>query len=148
MRIEMNWGTGIALVYTSFAVATTGFVAFAMGRSVDLVSPDYYAESLRQDQRMDAERNARALQPAPGIRVIGRVAEIVLPPAHAAGARGTITFYRPSNSHADRTFPLALSKDGEQRLQIDRMQIGSWLVQVRWTVSGRDYYFEQPVFVQ
>ncbi|MGB2713066.1 MAG: FixH family protein [Vicinamibacterales bacterium] len=148
MRIEMNWGTGIALAYTTFAVATTGFVAFAMGRSVDLVSPDYYAESLRQDQRMDAERNARTLQPAPRIRVIGRVAEIVLPPAHAPMARGTITFYRPSDSHADKVFLLALSTDGEQRLQIDQMQIGSWLVQVRWTVSGRDYYVEQPVFVQ
>ena len=65
MRITFNWGTGIALVYIAFAVATTGFVTFAMNRSVDLVSADYYAQSLQQDQQMDAEQNALMLRPAP-----------------------------------------------------------------------------------
>ena len=41
MRITFNWGTGIAAVYTVFALATTGFVTFAMSQRVDLVSSDY-----------------------------------------------------------------------------------------------------------
>lgn len=47
MTIRLHWGTGIALAYTTFALATIGFVVFAMQRPVDLVSADYYADALR-----------------------------------------------------------------------------------------------------
>ena len=59
--MTFNWGTGIALVYTAFALATSAFVAFAIERHVDLVSPDYYARSLQLDRRMAAERGAAEL---------------------------------------------------------------------------------------
>lgn len=148
MRINMNWGTGIALVYTTFALATTGFVAFAMSRSVDLVSPDYYAASLRQDEQMAAERNAQALQPAPRVQADGRVARVLLPPGQAEIARGTVRFYRPSDSRADVELPLALDSRGEQRLSLQGLRTGQWVLQVRWTAAGHDYYFEEPVWVR
>ena len=72
MRITFNWGTGIAAVYTVFALATTGFVTFAMSQRVDLVSSDYYAQSLRQDQRIAAEQQ-RALARAAAVRRADRL---------------------------------------------------------------------------
>lgn len=148
MRIRMNWGIGLALVYAAFAAATTGFVTFAMGRTVDLVSPDYYADSLRQDQQMQAERNAQALGPALRIEASGDAAQIFVPADQAPAARGTVRLYRPSDSHADRELPLALDSRGQQRLPLAGLQIGRWILQVRWTAAGRDYYFEAPVFVR
>ena len=38
MKRLWNWGVGLATVYAIFAGATVGFVAFAMGQPVDLVS--------------------------------------------------------------------------------------------------------------
>ena len=81
MSIKLNWGTGIALVYAIFAAATTGFVTFAMNRSVDLVSNDYYTQALRQDERMQAERNTQALQPAPSVARSGPGAIVLSLPA-------------------------------------------------------------------
>lgn len=148
MRIRFNWGTGIALVYTTFAAATTGFVTFAMGRSVDLVSGDYYAQSLRQDQQMDAERNALMLQPAPSVaQPHGRVAVLSLPADHA-GARGRLTLYRPSDAKSDVSLPLALDGSGRQQVSLEPILAGHWILKVRWTTGGRDYYFERPVLVQ
>jgi hypothetical protein len=147
MRIRMHWGTGLALAYTAFALATTGFVAFAMGRPVDLVSPDYYADSLRQDARMDAERHAQALRPAPRVETGPHDARLILPAGQASAARGTLRFYRPSDSRADRELPLSLDPGGEQRLPFDGLLTGRWILQVRWTAGGRDYYFEAPVMV-
>jgi hypothetical protein len=148
MSVKLNWGTGIALVYAAFVAATTGFVTFAMSRSVELVSDDYYAQALRQDERMQAERNTQGLQPGPSVaRSAGSAIVLSLPAAHAAGASGTITWYRPSDSGADRVDRLALDTDGRQQVSTAALALGRWLLQVRWSVGGRAYYFEEPVVV-
>ncbi len=149
MRITFNWGTGIALAYTAFAAATAGFVTFAMNRSVDLVSADYYAQSLQQDQKMDAEQNALMLRPAPSVaQPSGRVAVLSLPVDQAGSARGLLTLYRPSDATADFSLPLALDGTGHQWVSLERMIAGRWILKVRWSAGSRDYYFEQPVLVQ
>lgn len=148
MRITFNWGTGIALVYTLFAAATTGFVAFAMSRPVDLVSSDYYEQSLRLDGRMEAERNASALTPPPSIELSApRALVILLPAAHAATATGTVTLYRPSDSRADRVEPLALDQAGRQAVALGSLAAGRWIVKLQWTAGGRNYYVESPLVI-
>ena len=148
MDIRLNWGTGIALVYTVFAAATTGFVGFAMSRSVDLVSDDYYAQALHQNERMQAERNTQALQPAPSVTRPGPSAIVLsLPRAHAATAVGTMTWYRPSDSGADRVEALAIDGAGRQHVSLAALVRGRWLLQVKWSAEGRAYYFEEPVIV-
>ena len=148
MRITFNWGTGIAGVYSVFALATTGFVTFAMSQRVDLVSSDYYAQSLRQDQRMAAEQNARSLQPPPSVVLTGSgQAMLWLPLDQAGRAAGTITWYRPADPRADRTTALALDRAGRQQLPLSGLMPGRWIVQVRWAAGGRDYYYEQAVLL-
>jgi hypothetical protein len=146
---SFNWGHGVGLVYTAFAIATIGFVTFAMGTPVDLVSDDYYALSLRQDARMEAERNAGTLRPAPAVvQAAGGAAVFSLSPEQAAGAAGTITLYRPSDAAADRTVALDLGADGRQQVALEGLAQGRWILQVRWSAAGREYYFEQPVIVR
>ena len=147
MRITFNWGTGIAAVYTAFALATTGFVTFAVSERVDLVSGDYYAQSLRQDQRIAAEANARSLTPPPSVSLtVPGQARLSLP-LDQIGAAGTITWYRAADSRADRTTALALDHAGHQQLPLGGLMAGRWIVQVRWTANGRDYYYEQAVLL-
>jgi hypothetical protein len=148
MRITFNWGTGIAAVYTAFALATTGFVTFAMSQRVDLVSSDYYVQSLRQDQKIAAERNTRSLEPPPSVLLTGSGhAMLSLPPDQAGRAAGTITWYRAADPTADRTTALALDGAGRQQLPLSGLMTGRWIVQVRWAASGRDYYYEQAVLL-
>jgi hypothetical protein len=148
MTIRMNWGTGIAATYTIFALATSGFVAFAMGRHVDLVSPDYYARSLQLDRRQQAERNAAALQGSLSIEQRdGRSIDIALPASQAGRASGTITLYRASDARADRQFGLSLDGAGRQRLDLTGLMSGHWLVQIEWAADGVDYYAQRAVVV-
>lgn len=147
--MRWNWGTGIAAVYTAFAVATTGLVVFAMGRPVDLVAPDYYARSLRQDERLQAMRNARDLGPAFSLtQTEGRAVTVAMAPAHAAAAKGTITLYRASDAAADRVFELSPDADGRQHVPLDGLLAGHWIVQLDWSAAGRTYYAEQAVLVR
>jgi FixH protein len=144
--MTVNWGTGIAAIYIGFAAATSGFVMFAMNRPVSLVSPDYYADSLREDQQLAAIRNTQALDAPPAAQwsELDRI-HISLPAAHASVARGSITLYRASDVSADRTFGLTLDARGEQDVSVRGFARGLWLVKLRWSANGREYYFEQPL---
>jgi len=149
MKIAMNWGTGITVSYITFAAATTAFVVFAVRRPVDLVSTDYYAQSLRQDQQMDAVRNARDLgAQAAIVQPDGRSVAVSIPRAQVASARGTVTLYRASDASADRVFPLKADADGRQRVALDGLAAGVWMVRLRWNADGRDFYLEQRVFLR
>jgi hypothetical protein len=97
---------------------------------------------------MAAERNARALGSASVVQSGTRAVLVSLPPAQAAGARGTITLYRASDAAADRILDLALDTGGRQAISLAGLQAGHWTVQVRWTAEGREFYLEQPVLAR
>lgn len=149
MKLPLNWGTGIALSYVVFALGTMGFVVFALQRPVDLVSTDYYAQSLRQDQQMDAVRNARGLGTAAGVvQSQDRAVVVSIPQAQASSARGTVTLYRASDASADHVVDLRTDAAGRQRISLDGLKPGAWSVHVRWQAGGREFYLEQRVFAR
>jgi hypothetical protein len=149
MKVRFSWGTGMAVTYTAFVLATGAFVVFAMGRPVALVSDDYYAQSLRQDARMQAVENARALGSAVSVRNAGgRLLIVSLPASQAGSARGTVVLYRAADPAADRVVDLALDGAGRQSVSLGGMSAGNWIVKVRWRAAGREYYYEQPVVAQ
>lgn len=149
MTIRFNWGTGITLAYSAFIVLTIAFVMFAMGRPVLLVSDDYYAQSLRQDRRMEAIGNARGLGAGLSLTPTdSRHFVMTLPGGQARSARGTITLYRPSDPRADRVIGLSPDDDGHQQVSFAGMPRGRWLVQVGWTAGPLEYYAEYPVVVE
>jgi hypothetical protein len=146
MTVRFNWGTGIALVCTTFAAATAGIAAFAMSRPVVLVTPDYYAESLRQDERSQAIRNSRGLGDAVSIvQTSPRQLTVSIPREQVLAARGTVTLYRAADAAADRTIDLAPDPDGHQLVRLQTLAPGHWVVQLRWTAVGRDYYSEREL---
>ena len=144
--MTVNWGTGIAATYIVFAAATSGFVVFALNRPVSLVSADYYAESLREDQQLAAIRNTQALETPPTVQWTehDRI-HISVPVVQASVARGSITLYRASDVSADRTFDLKADARGAQDVSVQGFARGLWLVKLRWSANGREYYFEQPI---
>jgi len=148
MKVHFNWGSGVAAAYIAFAAATMAFVVFALHRPVDLVAADYYAQSLRQDRQMDAERNARGLPGASVVQTADRAVLVSVPRTHASTARGTVTLYRASDASADRVVDLAPDANGRQTVPLDGLRPGVWSVRVRWSAQGRDFYLEQRVFAR
>lgn len=149
MKLRIGWAAGIVTSYVVFAAGTTGFVLYAMNRPVDLVSPDYYAQSLQQDRQMAAERNTRDLNGAAWLRQTGdREVVVSLPAAQARDAGGTITLYRASDAAADRVVALQTDAAGRQAISLAGLRAGAWTARVRWTAHGREFYLEQRVFAR
>ena len=147
--MRINWGMGMGVTYVVFAMATGGFVAFAMSRPVSLVRADYYAESLREDQHLAAIRNAQTLGRTLAVKSDERDRiRVSVPASHARDPRGSVTLYRASDAAADQTFPFHPDSKGDQDVTVSNFLRGLWLVQVRWSVDGRDYYVEEPVILK
>jgi hypothetical protein len=143
--MKWNWGTAIAAIYLVFAASTIGFVVFAMQRPVLLVRPDYYAQSLREDERIAARANALRLGAALSIASDGRDVRLLIPRDQAASARGSVLLYRASDPTADRTFAFTPDAEGRQDLGLTALPAGQWVVKLQWSAGGRDYDAEQPV---
>ena len=125
------------------------FVAFAMSRPVSLVRDDYYEDSLREDQKREAEANARALGDRLAVMVTESGDLMLSFPAEQAGiAKGTATLYRASDPSADRDVPLQLAPDGTQKIPLRGLSPGHWLVKVRWSAGQRDFYVEQAATIR
>jgi hypothetical protein len=147
MSIRFNWGMGVTLVYAAFAAGTLSMVALASSTHVDLVSDDYYARSLTVDQRLAAT--------ALGEEAVADLG-IVTSPDHSpalaihfrvppgSDSRGTLTWYRPSSSGADRTVSLT-AEALTAPISLAGLAGGRWRAQVQWTSDGRDHYVEREV---
>jgi nitrogen fixation protein FixH len=148
--MRLDWGTGIAGVYTLFACSTVGFVVFAMHQPVELVSGDYYAQSLEYDRRMAARANLQALGPAFSCAVSpdGRALSLRLPAGAAPAEGGTVTLYRPSDSQADEVVALSVDARGEQQIGLADLRPGRWRVQVEWDAGDTPYYHEQTLDIR
>jgi nitrogen fixation protein FixH len=147
VRLRLNWGVSIAIVYAVFAGTTMGFVVFAMSRPVDLVSPEYYQRSLQQDARIAAEANARALTRPVTVSVDAARRHVTISwPSEFAAATGEITLYRPSDSKADRRFPV-IATGGVQTIDARELASGRWRLQAEWSVGGRSFYKEDVVML-
>jgi hypothetical protein len=146
--MKWNWGFGVAATYIVFAIATSGFVVFAMSRPVSLVRPDYYAESLREDQQLAARANATRLGAAVSVAVQDRTLRIRVPRPLETTITGTVVLYRASDPDADRTFTFVPDPNGVQTIDLSRSPSGHWIVKLHWTTAGRDYYVEEPVVLR
>jgi hypothetical protein len=142
---KFHWGWRIGIVYTAFALATLGFVGFALTQEVDLVRTDYYEHSLQHDATMSARSNAKQLGASAAISMENGQIVVMVPETHVAGLNGTVLLYRATTTQHDRTF--ALKPDGQGRMQISTkgLERGKWTVTVQWTDGTKKFELVSPV---
>jgi nitrogen fixation protein FixH len=142
-----HWGWGITIVYTAFAVATLGFVYFAMTQNVDLVREDYYQYSLDHDKHAEAMRRTAALGAAAEIVTLQDVVRIDIPNDHRPTFKGTVHFYHPARPEWDRWHDLVTDESGVMLIPVGDLQKGTWTVTVVWQSGGFEYEMQRTVTI-
>ncbi|MGI4744097.1 MAG: FixH family protein [Janthinobacterium lividum] len=145
------WPYAIIATFVLFAGYIGYMVQRAMRTTVDLVSPDYYQQELRYQQRMESVARTAAL-PAPVQVQYEPAAQrltLTLPPALAAQAvQGQVHFFRPSDQKLDFTLPFAPSGERHaQQLSTSRLQAGYWRLRLDFEASGQRYFIEKELSI-
>ena len=138
-QTRFHWGWRIALIYTTFALATIGFMIFSFTQKVDLVSKQYYADELNYDAKMLAENNTMKLSEVLLVTNNGDLLSIQFPNTPESGA---IHLYRPSESDLDKEIKIAGGR-AEQSFSIATLQTGLWIAKIKWKSDNTTFYAEQ-----
>lgn len=143
---KLHWGWRIGIVYTLFASATLGFVAFALTTSVDLVRPDYYEESLRHDVMMADRSRAEAS----GSTLEVRSRELTLTTSSAGVPDGQIRlkFYKPDHPDLDRSLEVAADAQGIAQVDLSGFASGKWKLTAQWSSKGNTFELNRTIILE
>jgi nitrogen fixation protein FixH len=138
---RFNWGWRIIAAFAIFIAGTSTWVAYAMSSDVDLVRADYYEAGLKEDQTVAADERGVKSGATVDYDAATQMLHIAIP--HQQIANGTVTFYRPSDSHADRHFALKLNEQGTMQIPVGNLIAGHWRVSLDWLTNGTTYSLEK-----
>jgi hypothetical protein len=147
MIMKFNWGVKITAVYIIFVMGIMYLVIQSSRQSVDLVTPDYYAEEIGYQEKINQTRRAEALSAPIQHSLSGASLEIRFP-AEFEGKEidGTVLLYYPADSKKDLTVPIRTAAN-KMTLTIPDKSSGMHILQVSWKSGGESYYFEEPLFI-
>ena len=140
------WAVGTTAVILLFIVALVVFTIRTLQVHFDLVSPDYYAQELAYQDRIDAASRAEALPEKPVIETTAEGVRVVLPETVSRQlTAGSLVLYRPSNARYDTAVSL---ESGATHILVPwtNKPSGNWKVKLTWTMGDEAYYIEQAVY--
>jgi hypothetical protein len=146
MKNKFNpWPIGIVLVFVLFIGGMATAVVIACTHRDNLVDENYYESELKFQSQIDAAARAQRegasiTQPDNG-NILVR-----LPAAQLAQTiSGVIELYRPSAPELDHVLALQPDARGVQTVSASKLNSGSWVMRVKWTASGENYFLEQKI---
>lgn len=149
-KLKITWPVAIGLIYGVFVLILIGFVIFSSFNSVDLVSPDYYAQELKYQQHIN--RVERTQQQNKNIRIsydqASRLIELEFPAGfEPEDIQGKILFFRPSNANLDQTYEVHPDHERKQYLKTDHLASGLWRVKIFWKIKNLEYYNDSTIYI-
>lgn len=141
----MNFGVKITILYLSFVALILTLVFLCHGQKVELVSKDYYAQELAFQSRIDAIKNEKALTKSISYVLNGRNVILTMDSSvQTTDFKGTVNFFRPSDSSKDVQFDLNFN-NGAQTIDGSKFIKGAYKMQLSWKSNGADYFKETVI---
>jgi hypothetical protein len=145
---KFNWGTGILVTIIIFMVITITTVVYLMNQDVDLVASDYYNKGIHHQEQIDRINRTNIMGDEVSIIIENGFLRLALPKSFTQKSlKGTIQFYRPSNSKKDFAIALSVDTSAQQNIPTQNMDKGYWKVKLNWTLKDVEYYKESSFVI-
>jgi nitrogen fixation protein FixH len=145
------WAIGITAVIIIFLIVTISGTIYISQQKYSLVTENYYEKDRTYQQEIDTRTRTQAMDGKPEILFDreARSCTVTFPlrPRYD-DLTGTITFFRISDAGDDKSIPLQLNSEGKQHISVSGFQSGQWILKFRWTDGGKEYFFEQRLYLQ
>ena len=145
---KFNWGTGIFIFYSLFAISLFYQVYKTTQYDRSLVVDNYYEEDLAYQSRFDQIKNSQDLAEKLIIQLNNEDKTISLHfPKDKKEIKGKVLLYRPSDKSMDRLLPIDLNSENEMRIATDNFATGRWKVKVEWEAGGQSYFDKRAIYI-
>jgi hypothetical protein len=144
--MKFNWGHGIILASLFFMLFIVTLVIKTYSHKVDLVSEDYYNQELHFQERINKMNNVSEAD-----KVVWKIQkrEIIFQfPQKMNSSKGTIEFFRPSDSSKDWKIPIDIDSEGKQYLHTEILLHGLYKIKIDWIANSKEYYMEEDIYIQ
>lgn len=147
--MKLNWGSGIALLYSGFVIGILTLVVMSSRQKVDLVTENYYEEELGFQKKIDKiERTRQLKQPLlwgvnqEGIQI--RYPEEM----RGLGISGKIKLYCPADNGKDTEFSVQPDSTLQQLIPASKLRAGRYQLQIDWQADTATYWNEGVIVIQ
>jgi nitrogen fixation protein FixH len=114
---------------------------------VDLVTPDYYAQELRYQEKIDQRARAERLSEPVRYSLEPSAVRIRFPKEfEGKEINGDVLLYYPADSKKDIRASIQAVNNG-MTLAIPDKRSGMHILQVSWQSGNQTYYFEENLFI-
>ncbi|MFK7979793.1 MAG: FixH family protein [Saprospiraceae bacterium] len=138
--MKINWGTGIFIFYSCFAMTLFFQVYKSTQYDHSLVVEDYYAKDLAYQTTFDKLENSMALKIPMQIDYHKRIQQIELVfPNNAKLVTGNILLYRASDKKADVLLPIKVNAQNNMTIDVETLKAGRWKIEVDWVANKIPY---------
>ena len=143
----MNWGYKIMLFYLTFVAGIVFLVVRSMNEKIDLVTPDYYAEELKHQQKINQESNVNHLNGTMKCEVKDGKLVVDFPQDFKD---------KSIDAHLQLYYPADVNKDVVQNFNIKSLEYempiptqnkGLHEIHLQWKADGVEYYWEKKVMI-
>lgn len=146
--MKFNWGHGITIFIAVFLLATGFFVYKSFQEDYPLVEGEYYPKGLEFDKQRERIDNANALPQKFRIEQSFDAVKIIRPEAIKTGFEaGNLVFYRPSGENGDYRDTLKADTTTVYTVLKSRLLKGKYTLKLSWKAAGKEYYQEEPVYI-
>lgn len=146
--MKLNWGSGIAIFYSIFAIALVYLVVKSFSQDHSLVVDNYYEEDLKYQEHYEKLTNSKALEQDLTISHDMSLNSIRLQfPDDLGTISGTISFYRPSDKSKDVRLNIKTDQNYSQNLPVEDLITGNWTIKVDWKAGRKNFYKEETIIL-
>jgi hypothetical protein len=147
--MKLSWSYRITILYLGFVGIILTLVIICSRNKEELVAPDYYAQELKYQERIDAVNNANALTETVEHNVDEKQITLQMPlDLITKDLKGEISFFCPSDSKKDKQFVMTFNSEGKQLIQKNNLQKGIYKMRLSWMSSGKNYFKENTITIR
>lgn len=147
--MKISWGYRVMFLYVGFAGLIIYFVTRSMNEKVDLVTPDYYAQELKFQDKIESINRNNELTSALSIDYSDAGIIITYPSdLQNKTITGAINIFRPSDKSKDQTIEITPDKEMKQTINTTSLSKGMYRIKVDYEVDGAGYYSEKQIVIR
>ena len=146
--MKLNWGSGIAIIYSAFVVLMIGMVVYSKGLDHSLVVDNYYEEDLGYQKHIDRVKNTSSLTEDLVIEENEQEKLVLFRfPKEFQQLSGDIWFYRADDKTKDFKLKIEVNENRSVEVPVQGLAPGLWKVKVDWEGDGESFYKEETIVI-